>query len=369
MLRSANDIHLIRSVRAASKYPRIRVRGTNGKKATVAIARSLAVMYDGRIHTMIKLMSTIAPLSFLLTTTLLAQNSNFLLPIAEIERRFQFEDLDIFKSEDLRKNGSVKRVILRWSDGSYARAKWKRAPHNGHTRNNAPRFELAAYQYQKLFLHENEYVVPPTVMRSLPVTKYQEIEKRTAKIEPTFDNTKSVCFVLQYWLENVNTNDVYSKERFQSDLTYARSLANMNLLCYLIKHNDSNVGNFLISTDPNEPRVFAVDNGMAFDSRESPRGQEWRVIRVKRLPNLTVERVRHIQLQDLHQTLGVVLQYEVQDGQLKFVESTENINPKKGVRVSEDVIQFGLTDREIDDIFKRQQQLIKRIETGKIKLF
>lgn len=320
-----------------------------------------------------KLISTIVLLSLLVVTICssnsLAQDSNFLLPIKEIERRFQFEDLDIFKFKDVRKNGIVKRVILRWSDGSYTQAKWKRAPRRGHITNNAPRYEIAAYQFQKLFLDENEYVVPPTIMRGFPLKKYRELEYSIVQINPTFDNTQCVCFVLQYWLENVSIDNIYDKKRFKSDTTYARNIGNMNIFSWLIRHNDSNIGNFLISTDTNNPRIFAVDNGMAFDSRESDRGHEWRDIRVKRLPRKTIERVRNIHLETLHKTLGVVAQYEVQDGQLKFVESTENINPKKGVRVSENVIQIGLTKKEIDDIFKRQQRLIKRIDTGKIKIF
>ncbi|MFQ5485185.1 MAG: hypothetical protein ACE5DO_07610 [Desulfobacterales bacterium] len=300
----------------------------------------------------------------------LAQDSNFLLPIKEIERRFQFEDLDIFKFKDARfRNDIVKRLILRWSDGSYTQAKWKRAPSGGHITNNAPRYEIAAYQFQKLFLDENEYVVPPTIMRCFPLKKYRELERSIVQIKPTFGNTQCVCIVLQYWLQNVGNDNIYDKKRFENDATYARHLANMNIFSYLIRHNDSNIGNFLISRDPNNPRVFAVDNGMAFDSRESERGHEWRDIRVKRLPRKTLERVRNIQLETLHKILGVVAQYEIQDGQLKFVESTENINPKKGVRISENVIQLGLTKREIDGIFKRRQQLIKKIDAGKIKIF
>jgi len=297
------------------------------------------------------------------------KDGNFLLPITELERRLQFEDFDIFKSEDLRKNGSVKRIILRWSDGSYTRAKWKRAPHNGHITNNAPRYEIAAYQLQKLFLDENEYVVPPTVLRSFPLNKYLEFEKSRRQIESTFDNAQCVCFVLAYWLENVSTDNLYDKKRFENDTTYARHLANMNIFSYLIRHVDSNIGNFLISKDPDNPRVFAVDNGMAFDSREGERGYEWRDIRVKRLPRKTVDRLRHVESETLHKILGVVVQYKVQDGQLLFVECAENVDPQKGVRISGDIIQFGLTEREIDDIVKRQQKLIETVDSGKIKIF
>ena len=52
--------------------------------------------------------------------------------------------------------------------------------------------------------------------------------------------------------------------------------------------------------------------------------------------------------------MGVVTQYEVRDGKPQFVESTDNLNPKKGVRVAGDIIQFGLTQNEIDDVYKRR---------------
>ena len=39
----------------------------------------------------------------------------------------------------------------------------------------------------------------------------------------------------------------------------------MNLLTYLIDHRDGRDGNFLESTDPSDPRIFAVDNGIAFE--------------------------------------------------------------------------------------------------------
>ncbi len=39
----------------------------------------------------------------------------------------------------------------------------------------------------------------------------------------------------------------------------------MNLLTYLIDHRDGREGNFLMSTDPDDPRIFAIDNGIAFE--------------------------------------------------------------------------------------------------------
>lgn len=143
----------------------------------------------------------------------------------------------------------------------------------------------------------------------------------------------------------------------------------MNILSYLIKHKDSNVGNFLISTDPKNPRVFAVDNSLAFSSLESNRGTAWQKVRVKRLPKKTIERLKLITKIDLEHALSVVAQFEVHNGQLVSVDFTENLNEKKGIRRSDRIIQFGITKREIGNVFKRMQNLIKKVESGKIKTF
>ena len=39
---------------------------------------------------------------------------------------------------------------------------------------------------------------------------------------------------------------------------------NLNLLAYLIAHRDARSSNFLMPTDPSNPRVFSIDNGIAF---------------------------------------------------------------------------------------------------------
>ncbi|MFQ5707737.1 MAG: hypothetical protein ACE5HO_09830 [bacterium] len=296
-----------------------------------------------------------------------AQDSNIRLPIEEIEQRMMYQPFEIFRFRDARFEGDItKRGILRWPDGTVMQVKWKRSAPGGWAVNNQPRYEIAAYELQKLFLDPQEYVVPPTCGNSLPLAQYREIEP---DVKPTFKNTDSVFFVLQYWLEEVTQGKIYDKKRFKSDSTYARHLGNMNILSYLIKHNDSNVGNFLISTDPANPRVFAVDNGLAFGNLESNRGVEWRRIRVKRLPLKTVDRLRTVAEEDLTQTLGVVAQFEIKEGRLMPAQPTENLNPNKGVRVSKRFIQFGLTRSEIRGVSDRMRKLLKRVDSGKIKTF
>jgi len=298
---------------------------------------------------------------------LISQESNYVMPIPEIEQKLQHETYEIFRLKEARYTGDiVRRCIFKWPDNSFLQVKLKPAPTGGHMTNNAPRFEMAAYQIQKLFLDYDEYVVPPTFGRSMPVDEFKKYE---IQVNPTFKNTSCVFIVLQCWLENVDTEFKFDKKRFETDSVYARNLANMNILTYLIEHNDSNKGNFLISTLPDVPKVFSVDNGMAFGSRESRRGTEWRDMKVSKLPVSTVEKLRKITSATLHEKLGVVGQYQIVDGQVLPDDVSENLDAKKGVRVAGAKVQFGLTDIEIDAIDKRLQKLMKQIDDGKYTLF
>ncbi|MFQ5649413.1 MAG: hypothetical protein ACE5IY_05680 [bacterium] len=305
--------------------------------------------------------------TLLLATPVLAQDSNILHPIEEIEQKLQHESFDIFKMRDARFEGDLpKRVIVKWPDGKHMQLKWKRAPRRGWGVNNEPRYEIAAYRLQKLFLEPQEYVVPPTTGRTWPLSEYRKIEPG---VSPTFSGTDCVFFCLQYWLEGVTSEGVYDKSRFRSDTTYAKHLANMNILSYLVKHKDANVGNFLVSSDPENPRVFVVDNSMAFASLESDKGVDWQDLRVDRLPKETVARLRQIQKEDLEKTLGVVAQFSIIEGQLVPAEKTENLAKKKGVRRSNGIIQFGLTNYEINGVYKRLRKLLKRVDESKVKTF
>ncbi|MFQ6113772.1 MAG: hypothetical protein ACE5NG_06735, partial [bacterium] len=96
----------------------------------------------------------------------IAQDSNILLPIEEIEQRLTYEPFEIFRFRDSRFRGDItKRVILRYFDGTVIQVKWKRSERGGWAPNNEPRYEVAAYKLQKLFLNPEEFVVPPTVVR------------------------------------------------------------------------------------------------------------------------------------------------------------------------------------------------------------
>lgn len=295
-----------------------------------------------------------------------ASDENFTLPVKEIEEKLTRENFEVLQMRGARfENDATKRALLKF-DNALIQVKWKKAARGGQAVNNQPRYELAAYELQKLFLEPEDYVVPPTAVRCLPMGRYPKTESQAS---PTFKNTSYVFFALQYWLENVSNKFKFDKKRFKSDPTYARFIGNLNIFTYLIKHSDSNVGNFLISVAPSDPRVFVVDNGLAFGDIVSDRGFVWRNIRVKRLPNETIERLRNITQADLENSLGVVAQFGAVDGHLIPTLATQNLNGKKGVRQKDGVIQFGLTSREIKRVYSRLKKLLQRVDSGKIKTF
>jgi hypothetical protein len=307
-------------------------------------------------------------LALLPAAPLHAQDGNIIFPIAEIETRLRTQPFTIYDMRGSRfEDDRTQRVAMEFPDSQRMLVKWAKAPNRGgNTFNNEPRYEIAAYEFQKLFLSEREYVVPPTVMRAVDLDYYRTLQPSAG---PTFSNTASVIVVLQYWLTQVSPRDVHNEKRFDTDSLYARHFANLNIFSYLVRHSDSNAGNVLISTDSTNPRVFAVDNGVAFGYESSDRGTAWRNLIVKRVPKSTIERLRKITLDDLHNALGTVGQYEIRDRQLVAVPHTANTNPGAGVRNRDNVVQFGLTDREIKEMHRRITSLVNRVDDGKLQTF
>lgn len=296
-----------------------------------------------------------------------AQDVNIHLPISVIEQRLS---RDTFRILDLRgsrrPDDRTSRATLAFDDSSVIIAKFAPATPGGEAFNNTPRYEVAAYEFQKLFLPEAEYVVPPTLMRAFDLQWYKLLD---SDVRATFGRTTSVLTVIQYWLQSVTQDSVFDLKRFERDTGYARHLANLNLFTHLVKHNDANIGNVLVSSNPINPRLFAVDNGLAFGRDESDRGVVWRELRVPRVPAATVERLRQITRADLERTLGVLAEYEIREGRLVPVEKTENLNRGQGVRRKDNRVQFGLTRTEINGVEDRLESLLKRVDSGRLKTF
>jgi len=249
------------------------------------------------------------------------------------------------------------------------KAKWKTSKKGGHGFNNEPRKELAAYKAQSLFLTPEEFVVPPTVGRCITTAT---IHEKVPDAAETFDGAPCVFGVLSYWLINVNADHVFDASRFDSDSAYRQSVANLNLLTYLIDHHDTRPSNFLVSTDKAHPRTFSIDNGLAFSGFRNPiilfTKTNWAHIIVPELPREQLARLRKLTRHDLD-TLLTVAQYSVTPEGLVEVPPTSAFSDSSGVRREGDVIQLGLTRREVDGVAARLNALLEKVDRGKIKVF
>jgi hypothetical protein len=300
-----------------------------------------------------------------------APDRNVLYPVEYIEARLQAPELIIAGMDSARplEGDRSSRVTLGGPAGEPPmEVRWKPVAAPGNGFNNEPRYELAAYRFQKLFLDEPEYVVPPVVLRAMALEEYRAIRSVPG---PTIRGTQSVLFLLSYWLQElaVDTADPFLSGTFDLNPVYARYWGNLNLFTHLIRHRDANHGNILISMDPGNPRVFSVDNDVAFRSQVSAQGDRWSRLLVDRLPDRTVQRLREITVEDLHGALGVLAEFEIVDGYLYPVEPGENLEPGRGLRTTSDRVQFGLTEREIRDVYQRIERVLRDVDRGRITTF
>ena len=65
----------------------------------------------------------------------------------------------------------------------------------------------------------------------------------------------------------------------------------------------------------------------------------------------------------------MIAEIEIKDGNIRSVDPTENINAKRGVRRNDNVIQLGLSIREINSVEKRIKALLKQVDKGRYELF
>ena len=306
-------------------------------------------------------------LLLVLVATASAQDANITQPVADLERLLAAEPLVIEKAEISRPN--AKGDITLKADISFGgapplRVKLRRADPGADSFNNVPRYDLAAYELQKLFLDSAEYVVPPTALRMVPLADFAKYAPGVAR---TFSAADQVLAVTQYWLSDIKViADVYDPARFAADPVYARHIGQLNVLTYLIRHRDSNLGNFLIGKAEVGARVFSIDHGVAFASEDRDRGEVWEDMRVNRLPADTVERLRQITPQLLADRLGVLAQWHLEGRSYVPAPMDKNRFENRGVRRSGDDLQMGLTRSEIRELYRLLTKLLERVDRGEI---
>jgi hypothetical protein len=310
-----------------------------------------------------------ASLLLAVTAIAAAQDANVTRPVAELEQLLAAEPLVITHAEISRPN--AKGDITLKADVSFGgspplRVKLRKAEPGADSFNNVPRYDLAAYELQKLFLDPAEYVVPPTTLRMVPLADFA---KYSPGVKPTFFGADQVLAVVQYWLSDIKVvADVYDPVRFAADPLYARHIGQLNVLTYLIRHRDSNLGNFLIGKADVGARAFSIDHGVAFASEDSDRGELWKDIRVDRLPADTVSRLRQITPQVLADRLGVLAQWRLEGPAFAPVASGTSLSGLRGVRRKGNDLQMGLTNTEIRSLYGRLTELLERVDEGKLRL-
>jgi hypothetical protein len=289
----------------------------------------------------------------------------------EIERRLASEAFEVRSAENAAggTTGALKVKLFFPAHGDTLAFKWKAVPSgDADGWNNAPRKELAAYAVQAWFLDPPDYVVPTTAMRCLPL---ESLRALGVAAKPNLAGASCVLGVLSVWLDEVSIPDeIFDAQRFASDPRYAASVGRFNLLTYLVDHRDGRKGNFLASTAPDDPRFFAIDNGIAFNAVvDNVFARNWDVFRVPALPHTEIARLRRVGRSEIDR-LGVLVELRANaDGMLEVVPPGPARDPESGALAVPGRVQLGLTRSELDSLETRLRTLLDRVDRGELPLF
>jgi len=294
---------------------------------------------------------------------------NFAISPGEAERRLGQEPFEIIEAKRTASGvAGAQRWRLRYRDGPVVKAKWKAAPnYMADGWNNSPRREIAAYEIQKWFLDPQDYVVPPSEVRCIPLAAYREVEPDA---RPTLRGIDCVYGVLALWLENVEEPpEIWHPQLFEQGGYYRFSIAATNVLTFLIGHRDGRPANFLWSTGESR-HVYSIDNGISFHA--FPYNflvKNWNGIRVPALPRTIIERLARVSPEQIR-GLAILRHLEADSaGVLQVKQASENLDPGEGTRLAGTTLQFGLRAKEVKEVEERIRKLVQQAESGLLPLF
>jgi hypothetical protein len=264
--------------------------------------------------------------------------------------------------------GASRVMLYSPEDNLEFKAKWKEVPYFLESWNNSPRRELAAYAVQKLFLDSRDYVVPTATLRCISLERYREY---FPKAKPTLKKSDCVLGVFALWINNVKVEpQLLDSERFAKDPNYAYHLSNFNILTYLIDHKDGRLGNFLVSNNEADRRVFAIDNGISFDAWIwNWFVPNWNTIRVPAVNRKAVDRLRQLNGADIGALATVAELHRDNDGIYRPATAGVALDSEEGVRTAEGVVQFGLTADEVDDLNEQVAEILEMVDEGELPVF
>jgi hypothetical protein len=262
----------------------------------------------------------------------------------------------------------ARKLTLRFTDGEQIEVKWKPVPGGMEGWNNSPRKEIAAYAVQRLLLDPADYVIPATALRCLPSEAFASVGRQ---MKPNVKGAACELGGIGVWLHDVHIpENIYDPELFASDPVYARHMADMNLLTYLIKHQDGRSSNFVLANDSANRRVYSVDNGIAFGALvHNYFVENWDELRVPALRKSTIERLRATPPESF-ETLAVVVELKRDaDGVLQPAPKSPSRRPKDGIFFADGVLQLGLSRKEIEALKQRREKLLEEVSAGRIETF
>ncbi len=300
-------------------------------------------------------------------------------PADQVERWLASPDLEILGVANTPAGIQGARVLTLRVPGPpevVFRAKWRSFATL--TSKNDPRRELVAFAIQKLYLEPDEYVVPPTAAHCFPLDVYRARVYPAARA--SFRDVPCVLGFLSYWLEDVaglkqarregwfrSHDDALDDDLFADNPLYRESVADMNLLTYLIDHADTHTAQFVIRRDPKAPAVYSVDNSMSFGVKKNTRVRvDWSEIQVPALSRRAIERLRAADLDRLS---------SIDESRLAGRGRLVPVAPKKrraepaGVRWIQGRLVVGMTVDEIAMLRQRVTRLLHAIDRGEVKLF
>lgn len=302
---------------------------------------------------------------------------------AEVETLLARPDLEIVAVGNTPAGIQGARVLTLRAPGPHPvvfRAKWR--AHSTNTSRNSPRLELAAYGIQQLFLEPAEYVVPPSAPHCFPIEPYRA--SVDPKAHPTFGAAPCVYGILSYWLEDVQSladaatagwfhgqdRHAFDPALFEKNRSYRDSVADMNLLTYLIGDGDSHPANFVITRDRETPFVYSVDNSMWIElhkNRKLKPQWDWSKLKVPALPRAAVDRLRAAD--ERLAAFPPLAVLHVVRGQLVVMSPSPIVRVESGTTWFGHRLAVGLTRDELLGVRRRLAALLARIDAGEIRVY
>jgi len=251
------------------------------------------------------------------------------------------------------------------------RAKWR--TQSSQDALSEPRKELATYAVQRLFLDEDELVVPPTTAHCFVGTEYRRFVPDALH---SFRGVDCELGFLEYWLEDAQTvksarkagllgpgEGVWDRRLFESDHAYRDSVSNGNLLTYLINHGDAHDEQFVLQNSPRGLRTFVVDNSMSLGGIKNPMAlfrEDWSSIHVPALSAKAVSRLKQLTAADFAR-LGNISELALQGGTLVPVSPSAPLaSDGSPMSWNGSHLRIGLSASEIELVATRTRDLLQR---------